>query len=156
REREHLLLGFQRALNNLDAVIALIRASKTPKEARDALMEFITPAEAKEYAKLVDADPRGPRFSERQAQAIIELQLQRLTGMEQQKILDELAEIQKQINRYLEILGSETVLRALIVDELREVRKDFGDERRTEIVEDPGDIVLEDLIQMEDVAVTVT
>src|SRR5579871_2238507 len=61
REREHILLGFQRALANLDAVIALIRGSKTPKEARDQLMEFITPAEAKEYAKLVDADPRGPR-----------------------------------------------------------------------------------------------
>ena len=58
-------------------------------------MNFITPTEAAEYAKLVDADPRGPRFTERQAQAIIELQLQRLTGMEQQKILDELAEIQK-------------------------------------------------------------
>ena len=95
REREHILLGFQKALNNLDEVIALIRASKRPKEAREALMKFITPAEAEAYAKLVDADPRGPRFSEKQAQAIIELQLQRLTGMEQQKILDELADIQR-------------------------------------------------------------
>jgi DNA gyrase subunit A len=156
RDREHLLLGFQRALRNIDKVIELIRASKNPKEAREALMEFITPAEAKEYAALIDAGERGPRFTERQAQAIIELQLQRLTGMETQKILDELAEIQKQIERYLEILGSEKVLRGVIIDELKEVRKDFGDERRTEIVDDPGDIVLEDLIQMEDVAVTVT
>ena len=156
REREHLLLGFQRALNNLDAVIELIRGSKTPKEAREKLMEFITPAEAKEYAKVVGADPRGPRFSERQAQAIIELQLQRLTGMEQQKILDELAEIQRQIAEYVEILGSEQILRGLIVKELREVKKEFGDERRSQIVEDAGDIALEDLIQMEDVAVTVT
>ncbi|MBZ5604690.1 MAG: DNA gyrase subunit A [Acidobacteriia bacterium] len=156
REREHLLIGFQRALNNLDAVIMLIRESKTPREAREALMNFITPAEAKEYAKLVDADPRGPRFTERQAQAIIELQLQRLTGMEQQKILDELAEIQGRINEYLEILGSEKVLRALIVKELKEVQKDFGDGRRTQIVEDTGEIQLEDLVQMEDVAVTVT
>ena len=156
REREHLLLGFQRALNNLDAVIELIRGSKTPKEAREKLMEFITPAEAKEYAKVVAADPRGPRFSERQAQAIIELQLQRLTGMEQQKILDELAEIQRQIAEYVEILGSEQILRGLIVKELREVKKEFGDERRSQIVEDAGDIALEDLIQMEDVAVTVT
>src|SRR5205085_11227573 len=64
REREHILLGFQRALANLDQVIALIRASKTPKEAREALMEFITPAEAKEYAKLIGAGERGPKFTE--------------------------------------------------------------------------------------------
>src|SRR6185437_5906065 len=81
REREHILLGFQRALTNLDAVIQLIRDSKTPKEAREALTAFITPDEAKAFAQIVDAT--GPRFSERQAQAIIELQLQRLTGMEQ-------------------------------------------------------------------------
>src|SRR6202035_3925013 len=73
RDREHILLGFQRALTNIDEVIALIRASKTPREAREALMNFITPAEAAAYAKMVDADPRGPRFTERQAQAIIEL-----------------------------------------------------------------------------------
>ena len=156
REREHILLGFQRALNNIDEVIRLIRASKSPKEARESLMAFITPAEVKEYAKLVDADPRGPRFTERQAQAIIELQLQRLTGMEQQKIIDELAEIQVKIGEYLEILGSEKVLKALIVKELKEVHKDFGDERRTQIIEDTGEIQLEDLVQMEDVAVTVT
>ena len=72
REREHILLGFQRALDNLDAVIQLIRASKTPREARDKLMDFITPAEAQELAKAAGVDPRGPRFTERQAQAIIE------------------------------------------------------------------------------------
>ena len=95
-------------------------------------------------------------FTERQAQSIIELQLQRLTGMEQQKILDELAEIQRKIAEYLEILNSESVLKQLIIKELREVQKQFGDERRTQIVEDPGDILIEDLIQQEDVAVTVT
>jgi len=137
REREHLLLGFQKALKNLDAIIKLIRAAATPKEAREGLV-----------AKFA--------FTERQAQAIIELQLQRLTGMEQQKILDELADIQKRIGEYLEILGSEKVLRNLIIKELKEVQKEFGDARRTEIVEDPGEIVLEDLIQQEDVAVTVT
>ena len=145
REREHILLGFQRALDNLDAVIALIRASKTPKEAREALMNF-APTQ----------DSAGARFSEKQAQAIIELQLQRLTGMEQQKIIDELAEIQRQIAGYLEILGSETILRSVIVKELKEVQKEFGDARRTEIIEDTGEIRLEDLVQMEDVAVTVT
>src|SRR5208283_630874 len=156
REREHLLLGFQRALNNLDQIIALIRAAKNTREAHEELMAFVTPAEAREYAKLIDAGELGPRFSERQAQAIIELQLQRLTGMEQQKILDELAEIQKQIAEYTEILGSEKVLKQLIVKELKEVQKDFGDERRTQIVEDAGEITLEDLVQVEDVAVTVS
>ncbi len=156
REREHILLGFQRALENLDAVIKLIRDSKTPREARDKLMEFITPAEAKEYAKKVDADPRGPRFTEKQAQAIIELQLQRLTGMETQKILDELVAIQKEIAEYLDILGSDKKLRGVIVQELKDVQKEFGDERRTQVIEDTGEIHLEDLIQVEDVAVTVT
>src|SRR4029077_16888457 len=102
---------------------------------------------AKEYAKAIGAGELGPRFTERQAQAIIELQLQRLTGMEQQKILDELAEIQLRIAEYLEILGSEKVLRGLIVKELKEIQKDYGDERRTQIVEDTGDIQLEDLVQ---------
>ena len=144
REREHILLGFQRALNNLDEIIALIRAAKTPKEAREALMGF--PSKG----------PADFQFTERQAQAIIELQLQRLTGMEQQKIIDELAEIQVRIGEYLEILGSEKVLKSVLIKELREVQKDFGDERRTQIIEDTGEIKLEDLVQMEDVAVTVT
>jgi DNA gyrase subunit A len=137
REREHILLGFQKALDNLDAVIKLIRASKTPREARDGLIGTF-------------------EFSERQAQAIIELQLQRLTGMEQQKLIEELAEIQQKIAEYLRILGDEKVLRGVVIAELKEVRKDFADARRTEIIEDSGEIHLEDLIQVEDVAVTVT
>ena len=137
RDREHILLGFKKALENLDEVIALIRASKTPREAKDRLIAAF-------------------EFTERQSQAIIELQLQRLTNMEQQKILDELADIQRMIAEYLEILGSDKVLRALIVKELKEVIKDFGDERRTVIIEDTGEIDLEDLIQQEEVAITVT
>jgi DNA gyrase subunit A len=137
REREHILLGFQKALDHLDEVISLIRAAKNPREARESLISRF-------------------EFSERQAQAIIELQLQRLTGMEQQKIIDELKEIQRLIAEYVEILGSEKVLRGLIVKELKEVQKDFGDERRTQIIEDTGEIRLEDLVQMEDVAVTVS
>ncbi len=137
RDREHILLGFQKALNNLDEVIQLIRAAKLPREARESLIARF-------------------EFSEKQAQAIIELQLQRLTGMEQQKMLDELADIQRRIAEYLEILASDTVLRALIVKELREVQKEFGDKRRTEIVEDTGEIRLEDLVAVEDMAVTVT
>jgi DNA gyrase subunit A len=137
RAREHILLGFQKALDLLDAIISLIRGSKTPKEAREGLVTQFT-------------------FTEIQAQAIIELQLQRLTGMERQKILDELAEIQRMIAEYLEILGSEKVLKAVIVKELKDVQKEFGDERRTQIIEDTGEIKLEDLVQMEDVAVTVS
>ena len=137
REREHILLGFQKALDNLDEVIKLIRASKAPREARDSLIARF-------------------EFTERQAQAIIEMQLQRLTGMERQKILDELAEIQRRIAEYLEILGSDKVLRDLIVKELKEVQKEYGDERRTQIIDDAGEIRLEDLVAVEDTAVTVT
>jgi len=137
REREHILLGFQKALENLDEVIKLIRASKAPKEAKESLVARFA-------------------FTDRQAQAIIELQLQRLTGMERQKILDELAEIQRRIAEYLEILGSEKVLRDLIVKELKEVQKEYGDARRTEIIEDTGEITLADLVAVEDVAITVT
>ena len=137
REREHLLLGFKKALENLDEVIKLIRASKVPREARDSLIAKFS-------------------FTEKQAQAIIELQLQRLTGMERQKILDELADIEKRIAEYLEILGSEKVLRDLIVSELKEVQKEYGDARRTQIIEDTGEILIEDLVPVEDVAVTVT
>jgi DNA gyrase subunit A len=137
REREHILLGFQKALDHLDELIARIRQSKSPAEARQALMDRF-------------------EFSERQSQAIIELQLQRLTAMERQKILDELAEIQKHIAEYLEILGSDKVLRKLVVQELREIKKKFGDARRTEITEEASQITLEDLVADEDMAITVT
>src|SRR5579862_4632670 len=137
REREHILLGFQKALDNLDEVIRLIRASRAPREARDSLIAAF-------------------QFTERQAQAIIEMQLQRLTGMERQKIIDELADLQRRIAEYLELLGSEKLVREVIVKELKEVQKAYGDARRTEIIEDTGEIRLEDLVAVEDVAVTVT
>jgi len=161
RDREHILLGFQKALQNLDAVIETIRAARNPREAREALMGQMQFPENPRLTEVVAKWAPGPGvsrfdFTERQAQAVIELQLQRLTGMEQQKILDELAEIQRLIAEYLEILGSETVLRKVIVKELKEVQKEFGDERRTTIVDDTGEIHLEDLIPQEDVAVTVT
>ena len=156
REREHILLGFKLALENIDEVIRLIRAAKSPKEARDSLVAASTKFKFDEvYLRAVGAEPLR-QLSEKQAQAIIELQLQRLTGMEQQKIIDELADIQKRIAEYLEILGSEKVLRQVIIKELEEVRKEYGDDRRTQIVEDTGEITLEDLVQVEDVAVTVT
>jgi DNA gyrase subunit A len=137
REREHLLLGFQKALDNLDEVIQIVRASRQPREAREALIARF-------------------QFSEKQAQAIIELQLQRLTGMERQKIIDELADIQRRIAGYLEILGSDKMLRDVIVKELKEIQKDYGDARRTQVIEDTGEILIEDLVAVEDVAITVT
>ena len=137
RDREHILLGFQRALENIDEVIRLIRAARAPREARESLIAAF-------------------QFTEKQAQAIIELQLQRLTGMERQKIIDELAELQRRIAEYLELLGSEKLVRELIVKELKEVQKLYGDERRTQIIDDTGEIRLEDLVAVEDVAVTVT
>ena len=157
REREHILLGFRLALDNIDEVIRLIRASKSPKEARESLIESSTKFKFNNlYLMAAGATEPLSRLSERQAQAIIELQLQRLTGMEQEKIANELADIQRRISEYLEILGSEKVLRDLIIKELKEVQKEFGDERRTQIIEDTGEINLEDLVQVEDVAVTVT
>ena len=136
-DREHLLLGFQKALDHLDAIIALVRASSSPADARERLMNSF-------------------EFSRRQAQAIIELQLQRLTAMERQKIIDELAEIQRRIAGYLEILGSDTVLRKVVVTELQVVREKFGDERRTELAGPVSQISIEDLIADEDMIVTVT
>jgi DNA gyrase subunit A len=166
REREHILLGFQKALQNLDAVIETVRASHNPKEAREALMGAASFPDNPRLAAVIakwspalhfNGQPLSRfDFSERQAQAIIELQLQRLTGMEQQKILDELAEIERLIAGYLEILNSDVKLRAIIVVELKEVQKSFGDPRRTQIVDDAGEIDIEDLIKLEDVVVTVT
>jgi DNA gyrase subunit A len=166
REREHILLGFQKALQNLDAVIETVRASHNPKQAREALMGLtIFPGNPQLEAVIAKWSPalefNGQPlsrfdFTERQAQAIIELQLQRLTGMEQQKILDELAEIERLIAEYIQILTSDAKLRAIIVAELKEVQKNFGDPRRTQIVDDEGEINIEDLIKVEDVVVTVT
>ena len=95
-------------------------------------------------------------LTERQAQAVIEMQLQRLTAMEREKILEELAAIQRRIAEYLKILGSDKVLRQVIIQELRDVRKRFGDERRTEIAGPVAEISIEDLIADEDMAITVT
>ncbi len=159
REREHILLGFKLALDNIDEIIRLIRSARSPREARESLMTARFRFQEEIAALTVRAGQAwAPEqgLTERQAQAIIELQLQRLTGMEQQKILDELADIMRRIGEYLEILGSEKVLRDLIIRELREVQKLYGDARRTEIIEDSGEIRLEDLVAVEDVAVTVT
>jgi DNA gyrase subunit A len=137
RAREHVLLGFQIALDHLDEIIELIRKAPDAEAARDGLTQ---------------------RFglSEIQAKAILELQLRRLTGLERQKILDELAEVQQLIGRLKEILASEKVLLEVIVKELEEVRDLFGDERRTEIRGAAEEFEAEDLIAEEEMVVTVS
>jgi len=137
QERAHILEGFLKALQHLDAIIKLIRASKTPAEARQGLIVSF-------------------EFTERQAQAILELQLQRLTAMERDKIQQEYDELQKKIAEYQEILASEKALKKVIVNELKEIQKDYGDIRRTEIIEEQAEIKLEDLIAIEDVVITVS
>ena len=133
--RHHVLEGLKIALDHLDAVIKLIRGSKTVPEARDGLMTQFS-------------------LSQAQAQAILDMQLQRLTGLERQKILDEMAELLKTIERLRAILGSEALLMQMIVEELREVQKKYGDERRTQIVDETGVFRVEDLIAEEDMAIT--
>jgi len=135
--RRHVLEGLKIALDHLDAVIALIRAAKSPGEARDGLMTQFS-------------------LTQIQAQAILDMQLQRLTGLERQKILDELAELLKLIERLLAILSSEPLLMQIIVDELKAVRDAYGDDRRTEILPEEGEFRIEDLIAEEDMAITVS
>ncbi|HYL98248.1 MAG TPA: DNA gyrase C-terminal beta-propeller domain-containing protein, partial [Blastocatellia bacterium] len=135
--RAHILEGLKKALDHLDAVIALIRKSKTTQEAREGLMAQF-------------------KFTEPQATAILEMQLQRLTGLERQKLDDEYKEVIQLIAELKEILSNEQVLRNLIVKELREVQKDYGDERRTQIIESGADLSLEDLIADADMAITVS
>jgi DNA gyrase subunit A len=136
-EREHILLGFKKALDHLDEIIKLIRKSKSPAEAKAGLMERWD-------------------FSDRQSQAILDLQLHRLTQMEREKILNELKEIQALISELRSILASEKKLKAVIITELREVQKLFGDDRRTQIVDKVEEIKLEDLIADTDMAITVS
>jgi len=137
QERAHILEGFLKALSNLDAIIKLIRSSKTPKDARDGLMARF-------------------EFTERQAQAILELQLQRLTALEREKVQEEYDSLLKKIAEYEEILRSEKTLKKVIVDELKHIQKEYGDPRRTEIIEEQAEIKLEDLIAVEDMVITVT
>ncbi len=135
--RAHILEGLKRALDLLDEVIALIRASKEPAIAKEALMTRF-------------------QFSAEQSQAILEMRLQRLTGLEREKIVAEYEETLKLIARLKEILASETVLKSVVAEELREVQKSYADSRRTRILDEEVEITLEDLIADEDVVITVT
>ena len=163
RERSHVLCGLAVAVTNVDEVVATIRASADPAQARQKLMERRWPAhDIAEYIQLID-DPSHKmnddgtyNLSETQARAILELRLQRLTAMGVKEVTDELQELAANIREYLDILRSRERIMAIISDELREVREQFAVPRRTEIVDWSGDMDDEDLIEREDMVVTVT
>jgi len=135
--RAHILEGLKKALDQIDAVIATIRASKEAEVARAGLMGQFG-------------------FSEKQAQAILDMRLQRLTGLERQKILDELAEIQKQIAWLRQVLANVDEIYKIIVGELKEIRENYGDARKTRIERSSDEMVLEDLIAKEDMIISMT
>ncbi|MCY4378908.1 MAG: DNA gyrase subunit A [Candidatus Dadabacteria bacterium] len=136
-ERLHILEGFKIALDNLDEIVELIKGSESPAAAKAGLVRTFL-------------------LSERQAQAILEMRLQRLTALERDKILEERRELIATVAKLKEILGSEKLILDLAVEELTELREKFGDARRTEIVEDVGEISIEDLITDEEMVVTTT
>ncbi|SNT37868.1 DNA gyrase subunit A [Tropicimonas sediminicola] len=163
RERSHILCGLAVAVSNVDEVVATIRSSADPAEAREKLMTRRWPAEdIADYIRLID-DPTHTmnddgtyNLSEIQARAILELRLQRLTAMGVKEVTDELEDLAKKIVDYLAILRSRERIMGIIADELREVREQFAVPRRTEIVDWAGDMEDEDLIEREDMVVTVT
>ncbi len=149
-DRHHILLGLRIALDHLDAVIKLIRAASSPEEAKQGLMagKFATAVALKKDPSLA--------LSDRQAQAILDMRLQRLTGLEREKILEELAEIEKIIAHLKAILSDESLLMKVIKDELRTISDQFGDARRTEIVGFSGDIRMEDVVPDDPMAITMS
>lgn len=164
RERSHILCGLAVAVSNVDEVVATIRSSADPADARAKLMERRWPAhDIAEYIQLID-DPTHKmnddgtyNLSETQARAILELRLQRLTAMGGVKeVTDELQDLAAKIRDYLDILRSRERILAIISTELTEVRDAFAVPRRTEIVDWSGDMDDEDLIEREDMVVTIT
>jgi DNA gyrase subunit A len=136
-ERAHILEGLKIALDNLDAVVQLIRQSKTPPEAKERLISTFG-------------------LSAIQAQAILDMRLQRLTGLERAKIIEDYLAVLKEIERFKEILGSEQIVLGLIKEELNMLKEQFGDRRRTEIVESGRELTIEDMIVEEDMVVTIS
>ena len=164
-ERAHLLRGLALALASLDAVIKIIRASKDPKEAKERLISevSITRAGLEKFlgGSMSPTGEKGKgtdvlRLDDVQAQAILDMRLQRLTGLEREKIVLEFKEVLALIAKLREILGSEKLVLDIIVDELQQVKKQFGDERRTQIVAEASEIDIEDLIVEEDMVITVS
>ncbi|MBT8413522.1 MAG: DNA gyrase subunit A [Boseongicola sp.] len=163
RERSHVLCGLAVAVSNVDEVVATIRSSADAPEARQRLMERRWPAvDIAPYIQLIDDpghtmnDDGTYNLSETQARAILELRLQRLTQIGVKEVTDELEELAGKIKDYLDILSSRERIMTIISDELREVKEQFAVPRRTEIVDWSGDMEDEDLIEREDMVVTVT
>jgi DNA gyrase subunit A len=163
RDRAHVLVGLAIAVANIDKMIALIRSSQDPVVAKERLTAEAWPAtEVEPLIALIDEPGRGIeeggvyRLSDAQARAILELRLQRLTGLERDKIAEELTELGKEIVRLLEILGSRPRLMALLREELVKVREAFATPRRTHIEDSELDTDIEDLIQREDMVVAVS
>ncbi len=171
RERAHILEGLAVALANIDEVIALIKAAPSPAEAKRQLVarawqsgavEAMLARAGAHASRPEDLPPEfglteeGYRLTETQAQAILDLRLQKLTGLEQDKIIQEFEEILERIAELLEILSNPDRLMAVIREELLEIREQFGDERRSEIIHTRLDLTLEDLITEEDVVVTLS
>jgi DNA gyrase subunit A len=174
REREHILLGYQVALDHIDDVIKIIRGSSSRANARENLHEFFenksvsvlvggkqttikgVKLDAKKYVITVASSGEGLGLSYIQIDAILELQLHRLTQLSVDEILKELAQIRERIAELEAILASDKKLKAVIVAELREVMKAYGDDRRTQIVDRVEEIKLEDLIKDEEMAITVS
>ncbi|WP_116131158.1 DNA gyrase subunit A [Tropicimonas sp. IMCC34043] len=163
RERSHILCGLAVAVSNVDEIVATIRSSADPAEARERLMTRRWPAsDIADYIRLID-DPSHTmnedgtyNLSEVQARAILDLRLQRLTAMGVKEVTDELQELAGKIRDYLEILRSRERILAIIAEELRDIRAQFAVPRRTEIADWAGDMEDEDLIEREDMVVTVT
>jgi len=162
RDRAHVLAGLAIAVANIDPVIALIRAARDPAEAREALMAKPWPAgDVAPLIALIDEPGHTVvdgqyQLSETQVRAILELRLQRLTGLEREKIAEELQGLSDQITEYLAILASREKVRAILRAEILEVKEKFADERRTTIDETEFEADIEDLIQREEMVVTVT
>ena len=163
RERSHILCGLAVAVSNVDEVVATIRGSRDPADAREKLITRRWPAaDIADYIRLID-DPSHTlnedgtyNLSEIQARAILELRLQRLTAIGVKEVTDELEELAGKIKDYLDILRSRSRIMAIINDELDEVRTTFAVPRRTEIIDWAGDMDDEDLIEREDMVVTIT
>ncbi len=155
KDREHILEGYLNALDHLDNVIAIIRASANRADARENLVAYFggKKIDINTTGRAPKLDPEKP-FTTRQAEAILELQLHRLTKLSIDEISNELKEVRGRIEDFESILASEKKLRAVIIKELEEVKELYGDERRTRIEDEAAEIVLEDLIADEQVAVT--
>jgi DNA gyrase subunit A len=157
KDREHILEGYSTALDHLDNVISIIRGSSNRADARENLVLYFggKKIDINTTGRAPKLDPEKP-FTAKQADAILELQLHRLTRLSIDEIAKELAEVRDNIAEFESILGSEKKLRNVIIKELEEVKKLYGDERRTRIEDEAAEIVLEDLIADEQVAVTVS